>query len=224
MCKQVRFGCHNSGYASEDESTEDNDIDQPDWMDVIKPITDFVEDSDFKLYDGGPDYDWSSSNHAYSSNLGQDFIEHLNNSETESFGLDIPNVCISSLNKEQMFAFKLIMTKLHEYQNCESTDMLEPLRLIIAGTAGCGKSHLIKCLVKAIRRFYNFNKSVQVLCPTGNSANLINGATIHRFLKIPTSNRSKELKAPDGSTGEALQENCKLLKVLLVDERSLIGC
>jgi hypothetical protein len=31
-----------SGYASEDESTEDNDIDQPDWMDVIKPITDFV--------------------------------------------------------------------------------------------------------------------------------------------------------------------------------------
>jgi hypothetical protein len=84
MCKQVRFGCHNSGYASEDESTEDNDIDQPDWMDVIKPITDFVEDSDFKLYDGGPDYDWSSSNHAYSSNLGQDFIEHLNNSETES--------------------------------------------------------------------------------------------------------------------------------------------
>jgi hypothetical protein len=93
----------------------------------IKPITDFVEDSDFKFDDGGPDYDWSSSNHAYSSNLGQDIIENLNNSETESFGLDIPNVCISSLNEEQMFAFKLIMTKLHEYQNCESTDMFEPL-------------------------------------------------------------------------------------------------
>ena len=45
-------------------------------MDVIKPITDFVEDSDFKFDDGGPDYDWSSSNHAYSSNLGQDFIEN----------------------------------------------------------------------------------------------------------------------------------------------------
>ena len=148
----------------------------------------------------------------------------MNNSETESFGLDIPNVCISSLNEEQMFAFKLIMTKLHEYQNCESTDMFEPLRLIIAGTAGCGHSYLIKCLVKAIRLFYNFNKSVQVLCPSGNSANLINGATIHRFLKIPTSNRSTELKAPDGSTGEALQENCRLLKGLLVDERSLNGC
>jgi hypothetical protein len=62
-----------------------------------------------------------------------------------------------------MFAFKLIMTKLHEYQNCESTDMFEPLRLIIAGTAGCGKYYLIKYLVKAIRLFYNFNKSVQRL-------------------------------------------------------------
>lgn len=211
-------------YASEDESTEYNDIDQPDWMDVIKAITDLVEDSDFKFDDGGPDYDWFSSNHAYPSKLGQDVTENLNNSETESFGLDVPNVCISSLNEEQMFAFKLIMTKLHEYQNGESTDMFEPLRLIIAGTAGCGKSYLIKCLVKAIRLFYNFNKSVQVLCPTGNSANLINGATIQRFLKIPTSNRSRELKTPGGSTGEALQENCKLLNVLLVDERSLIGC
>ena len=148
-----------SGYASEDESIEDNDIDQPDWMDVIKPITDFVEDSDFKFDDGGPDYDGSSSNH-----------ENLNNSETESFGLDIPNVCISSLNEEQMFAFKLIMTKLHEYQNCESTDMFEPLRLIIAGAAGCGKSYLIKCLVKAIKLYYNFNKFVHVLCPTVNKS------------------------------------------------------
>lgn len=76
-----------------------------------------------------------------------------------------------------MFAFKLIMTKLHEYQNCESTDMFELLRLIIAGTAGCGKSYLIKCLVKAIKLFfYNSNKSVQVLYSSGNSANLINGA------------------------------------------------
>ena len=49
--QQARFGCQNSGYASEDESTDYNDINQPDWMDVIKPITDFVEDSDFKFDD-----------------------------------------------------------------------------------------------------------------------------------------------------------------------------
>ncbi|CAG2201800.1 unnamed protein product [Mytilus edulis] len=72
--------------------------------------------------------------------------------------------------------------------------------------------------------FFNTNKCVQVLCPTGNSAILIDGVTIHSFLKIPTRYKSKEMKAPDGSTGEILQKNCEGLKVLIVDERSLIGC
>jgi hypothetical protein len=35
---------------------------------------------------------------------------------------------------------------------------------------------------------------------------------------------SKDFKAPDGTVGETLQKNCQGLKVLLVDERSLIGC
>ena len=32
------------------------------------------------------------------------------------------------------------------------------------------------------------------------------------------------MTAPKGNTGESLQNNCEDLKVLLVDERSLIGC
>jgi energy-coupling factor transporter ATP-binding protein EcfA2 len=88
------------------------------------------------------------------------------------------------------------MKTLIEFEN-NSTDFT-PLRLIVAGSAGCGKSYLIKCLVKAVKMFYNFNKSVQVLCPTGNRANLISGVTIHSFFKIPTSRKSKDFKAPDG--------------------------
>ncbi|XP_061179586.1 uncharacterized protein LOC133188226 [Saccostrea echinata] len=98
-----------------------------------------------------------------------------------------------------------------------------PLRMIDSGTAGSGKCFLIKCLGKAIRLFFNSNKSVQVLCPTGNSANLISGVTLHSFLKIPTQFKGREMKAPEGSTGESLQENLSDLHVLLVDERSLIG-
>ena len=67
------------------------------------------------------------------------------------------------------------------------------------------------------------NRSVQVLCPTGYSANLISGMTIHSFLKIPINARTKEITPPDGASGETLQENLKDLKVLLIDERSLIG-
>lgn len=95
--------------------------------------------------------------------------------------------------------------------------------MIVTGTAGSGKSFLINCLVKAIRLFFQSNKSVQVLCPTGSSANLISGVTLHSFLKIPTQFRGREMKAPEGSIGESLQENFSDLHALLVDERSLIG-
>lgn len=44
-----------------------------------------------------------------------------------------------------------------------------------------GKSFLFKCLVKSIRSLFNSNKSVQVLCPTGNSADLVSGVTLHSF-------------------------------------------
>ena len=69
------------------------------------------------------------------------------------------------------------------------------------------------------------NNAVQVLCPTGNSANLIAGKTIHSFLKIPTSfAATKDMLPPDGTKGEVIQENCKDLISLIVDERSLVGC
>ena len=56
--------------------------------------------------------------------------------------------------------------------------------MVVSGTAGSGKSYLIKCLTKAIRSLYLANRSVQVLSPTGNSANIISGVTHYSFLKF----------------------------------------
>ena len=79
-------------------------------------------------------------------------------------------------------------------------------------------------MVSAIQKLYNNTNAVQVVCPTGNSANLISGKTIHDFLKIPTNKKSvKELSTPDGTKGQMLQQNCKDLTALIVDERSLVG-
>ena len=105
----------------------------------------------------------------------------------------------------------------------EKNDQYKPLRMAVSGTAGSGKSYLIQCITKAIRTLYQSNKAVQVVCPTGNSANLISGVTLHSFLKIPTYDKTKDMTPPQGILGEALQDNCDGLKVLLVDERSLIG-
>ena len=134
--------------------------------------------------------------------------------------MQIPNVDINSLNADQKFAFNMVMNSLNIYI-CGGENFAA-LRLVVQGTAGSGKSFLIKCLVKTIRTLFNSNNSVQVLCPTGNSANLIDGQTLHSFLKIPH-NKSKDMKPPEGTVGHQLQENCKDLKVLLVDERSMVG-
>ncbi|WAR05714.1 LOW QUALITY PROTEIN: hypothetical protein MAR_021083, partial [Mya arenaria] len=94
------------------------------------------------------------------------------------------------------------------------------LRLVFSCTAGSGKSYLIQCIIKAVRLHFKYNKSVQVVCPTGNSANVINGVTLHSYLKVPTKKQNREMSAPQGSRGDVLQNN---VEVHLVDEWSLTG-
>lgn len=116
------------------------------------------------------------------------------------------------MNKDQSVDFKIVMTFSNKSEN------YKPLRMIVSG-----KSFLIKCLVKSIHSLFNSNKSVHVLCPTSNSANLVSGVTLHFFLKVPTDNRGGGgVKTPDGSIGEVLQANCTGVHAILVDERSLV--
>ena len=127
--------------------------------------------------------------------------------------LILPNIDVNSLNEDQRFAISLVMETLIKYQ--ENPVGVEKLRVIISGTAGPGKSYLIQSLVRAIKLLFNSNKAVQVLCPTGSSANLISGRTIHCFLKIPASTKAtKEMSPPVGLTGETLQKIVRILYVL----------
>ena len=202
------------------DSTEDND--EPEWMSLVRPNAQFEEiNSEFMYDDGGPEYNWSacSSLPQPPPDMGTSWVATLDSNEPTE--LQIPDVNVTLLNSEQKLVFNIVMKTIQEYQ--ENTQNFEPLRLIVGGTAGSGKSFLIKCLVKTIRLLFNSNKSVQILCPTGNSANLISGVTLHSFFKIPVGKTHREMKPPDGQRGEALQANCSGLKVLLVDERSLIG-
>ena len=83
--------------------------------------------------------------------------------------------------------------------------------MVISGSAGTGKSYFIKCLVYAIKRLFNSNKSVEVLRPTGNSANLISGVTLHSFLKEPTNFKSKG-------------EMTRLMILWEINSKELSGC
>jgi len=205
-----------------EDLNETEECDQPEWMDLVKPLQNFdMPIKEFEFDDGGPECNWNQPSFNYPETALTWSAELPEVAETHSTGLNVPDVNINYLNDDQLFVFNIVMKTLLDYT--QNPDNFTPLRIIIGGTAGCGKSFLIRCLVKAIRLYFNSRKSVQVLCPTGNSAHVIDGATVHSFLKIPTVNRGKEMIIPDGKLGESLQRNCEGLKVLLFDERSMIG-
>ncbi|XP_061185108.1 uncharacterized protein LOC133193154 [Saccostrea echinata] len=211
----------------EDTENSHSSSQQPEWMDLLAPNPDFdYENPDFIYNDGGPDYDWTRETIPNPDDKGIKFIENLNVQTAENVSsntLDLPNVSYESLNDEQTFAYNIVMNTLLQYKNQSSN--FQPLRMIVAGTAGSGKSFLIKCLVKSIKQLFHTNNAVQVLCPTGNSANLISGVTLHSSLKIPIGPKSaKEMTPPVGTTLSKLQSDCEKLVALFVDERSLVGC
>ena len=104
-------------------------------------------DSDYD--DGGEDYDWSSTRIILPE--GEDPTKWLQESikvddeqETESGDLDLPQVCPLSLNENQKAIVSLVLHTLYNF--VENTEYYHPLRLIVSGTAGTGKSYVIKCL------------------------------------------------------------------------------
>ena len=110
------------------------------------------------------------------------------------------------------------------YNFVENPQDNHPLRLVVSGTAGTGKSYVIKCLQRLVRQVFGANDAIQVITPTGNSAYLVQGRTVHSFLGIPTGGRScNELTVPSGTVLEKSQKKCKNLKVLVRDERSMFG-
>lgn len=90
------------------------------------------------------------------------------------------------------------------------------------GTAGTGKSYLIKSIRKHLNLMTeNESSPVQVIAPTGVAAFNINGSTIHSTLSVPIHNKAKsEL---DGNRLKQLQERLQNVIYLIIDEKSMVG-
>lgn len=102
---------------------------------------------------------------------------HTNNDDTL---LNVSDTDISKMNKDQRFAFKIVMKTIQNH--IETPKYLKPLRTIVSGTAGSANFFVIKCLVKAI---------VQISSPV----------LLYTVSKVSTRKRGKEMKHPSWFVG-----------------------
>lgn len=91
-----------------------------------------------------------------------------------------------------------------------------PLRLVVSGTAGTGKSYLINCL----RLLLKENVCVCVAVPTGVAAFNIDGNMLYSLLSLPTKGEFKDL---EGQHLNWLQESLASMQYLIIDEMSMVG-
>ena len=73
-------------------------------------------------------------------------------------------------------------------QHHHSSTSAQPLRMIVSGTAGTGKSYLIHCLRLLLQH------QVMVAAPTGVAAFNIDGCTLHSLLSLPPRGEFKDLE------------------------------
>ncbi|XP_078350740.1 uncharacterized protein LOC144635515 [Oculina patagonica] len=231
VAKAMRYAEHPQEPIFEEDGDDDavDAEEQPDWVDIYGGHNQIYEgvERDFNYDDGGEEYDWSSACIILPEGKDptkwlQESIKENEEQETETGELELPEVSLSSLNENQRAIVGLVLHTLHNF--LENPQDYHPLRLVVSGTAGTGKSYVIKCLQSLVRQLFGANNAIQVITPTGNAAYLVNGSTAHSFLGIPTGGRScNELAVPSGAVLEKIQEKCKNLKVLIGDERSMFG-
>ncbi len=103
----------------------------------------------------------------------------------------------------------------------QTNTAVDPLRVIVNGTAGTGKSFVISSLKKAISSAFG-DSAYRLACPTGLAAYLVKGVTLHSLFSIPT---SKKLRYKPLSPAKLLelQEKFRGMRYLLIDEMSMVG-
>ena len=107
--------------------------------------------------------------------------------------------------------------QLHAYNTVREhaeADHPPPLRLIISGTAGTGKSYLVHCLRLLL------DHRVRVAAPTGVAAFNIEGHTLHSLLSLPVKGDFKELQ---GERLHQMQQSLADMEYLIIDEMSMVG-
>ncbi len=118
---------------------------------------------------------------------------------------EVPDVAPDSLNERQRNCFDVGK---HHFENGG-----EPLRMMVLGTAGMGKSHLVYALCRLL------GDCIRRAAPTGMAGFLIAGSTLHSLLRLPV-RQAKNLQL---QSLKALQSSLAGVKYIIVDELSMVS-
>src|SRR6266487_5043193 len=157
--------------------------------------TNIVSSSDLGSRDMDRNHDWINDTQLrYSSNVVETASNFVNEASINAIN-DLEkdeSVDYESLNAKQKNIFKRIES---HYNSILAGNSIKALRIIIMGTAGTGKSYLIKAIRRRLSTMdVNGSKvPVKVIAPTGVASFNINSSTIHSTLSIPIHNKNTDL-------------------------------
>ena len=127
-----------------------------------------------------------------------------------------------TLNKEQ-YLFIQHVTYLAK------TDQL-PFQLFLSGGAGVGKSHVISALFQTLQRYFSSEPGhspnhleILICAPTGRAAYHVNGSTLHSLFGILPNKTLKNYRKLIYSQLNTKRVQMSSLKILIIDEVSMVG-
>jgi DNA replication protein DnaC len=162
---------------------------------------------------------FGGSEHQFQENMTASIAEQkqrFRSTANKEFALQQHAERVAALDPTQFRVYQSIQT----WSNQCAT--LPPLRLLVLGTAGTGKTFTLKCAVEAARMAWNSFESVLLTAHTGVAAVNMGGgaATINSIFKMGGNNADVDL---DGDKLEELVEELCETKLVIIDEISTVG-
>jgi ATP-dependent DNA helicase PIF1 len=218
--------------AGSEEEEEEGSGNYPEWAGVMmgEQACGEEDSGDTDLFMGDASTEWHKLSFDCAGNPGmmcQGFADQLADKETEK-ALRPPEAVthehFQSLTRGQKAAVQMVLNKMMELRQFQGSEhQVKPLRLIVAGTAGTGKTRIIKIINAAAHKLLG-PQSIRNVAPSGTAAYLMGGRTLHSLFPIPIGPAQyKPMKPPRADRLIKLQQELDGVKCLCVDERSMIG-
>ncbi|CAG8688472.1 15016_t:CDS:1, partial [Dentiscutata heterogama] len=127
-------------------------------------------------------------------------------------------------NNDEIKKIKTDNVNLTEEQKKVVDIVLKGESIFYTGSAGVGKSYLLRYLIKELKLKYPEKYNVAVTASTSIAALNINGVTIHNYSNISIMNRTKDDIINKIRSNKFFQNRIIYTKMLIIDEISMLSC